>query len=184
MGSEVPDYLDVQMRLLGRVIYNSAAMESTLCDAFCSLVGSKFAAIVAAGQSVTWLIEQCRALTDAHREMSQESREAIKAALNHCSSANEKRNHVFHGVKTAVAVDDGSFATIKSRSRKYRPMIQNWTPETLQEVTLELAHATSELFGAIQAAVSPHMMVIGDALGWEDHLAQGGQSGRVSPLDH
>ena len=171
MDSEV-DYLDVQLRLLGQVVYNSAAMEWILRDAFCSLVGSKFAAIVAAGQSVTWLIEQCRALTDAHREMPQTSREAIKAALDHCASANAKRNDLVHGMKTGVAVADGSFATLRSRSRKYRPTIQNWTPASLHETTFELASATSELLAAVEAAVSPQMMVIGDALGWEDRFAQ------------
>ena len=120
MDSEAPDYLDVQMRLLGQVVHWSAMMEFTLRDAFCSLVASKFAAIVAAGQSVSWLIEQCKALVRAHREMPESQRAAINSALEHCASANEKRNRLVHDVKTAFAVDDGSFKTIRSRSRNYK----------------------------------------------------------------
>jgi hypothetical protein len=150
-------------------------MESMLRDAFCSLVGSKFAAIVAAGQNTTWLIEQCRALTDAHREMPESARDAIKEALKHCASANEKRNELVHAMKTAVTVRDGSFQTIRSRHRNYKPTMQKWTPESLNEAAFELSRSTSELLTAIEVAVGPRMAVIGDALGWEDYYAHGGK---------
>jgi hypothetical protein len=172
MDSEAPDYLNVQMRLLGQVVHSSAMMEFTLRDAFCSLVGSKFAAIVAAGQSVFWLIEQCKALAMAHREIPEPQRAAIISALEHCASANEKRNRLVHDVKTGVRVDDGSFKTIRSRSRNYKTSVQDWTPESLNEACVELMRANMELFGAVQAVVSPQMMVIGQALAWEDKYAE------------
>jgi len=137
---------------------------------------SKFAAIVAAGQSTVWLIGQCKALTDAHLEIPETHRDAIKAALDRCAALNERRNHLVHGVKTGVRVSDGAFKTIRSRTRTYMPTIQNWTPATLREAAGELAQANSELFAAIQAAASPQMMVISDALAWEDHQA-GGHAG-------
>jgi hypothetical protein len=171
MTSEGPDYLTLQIRSLGEVVYNSSGMESILRSAFCSLVGSKFAAIVAAGQPAVWLIEQCKALTDAHREMPQNHREAIKAALDRCAQANEQRNHLVHGVKTGVRVSDGTFQTIRSRSRKYKPTVQDWTPPAAHKAAGELLHAGLALFAAMQAAVSPQMMVIDNALGWEDHSA-------------
>jgi len=163
-----PDHVTMQMIALGEVVQWSAAMEWTLRNAFCSLVGSKFAAIVAAGQSTVWLIEQCKALTNAHREMPEVHRTAIKAALDRCAAANERRNHLVHGVKTASRVSDGALKTIRSRSRKLMPIVQDWTPATIHEAAGELVQADLDLFAAIQAAVSPQMMVISDALGWED----------------
>lgn len=52
--------LTTRLAALGQVIESSAFMEYTLRNAFCSLVDSKYAAIVAGGQSVNWLIEQCK----------------------------------------------------------------------------------------------------------------------------
>src|SRR5215469_7304561 len=98
---EPDDVITARLISLGSVMESSAFMEYTLRNAFCSLVGSKYAAIVAGGQPVGWLIEQCRALTDAHRGMPRQHREAIKAALERCRAANERRNHLVHGVKTA-----------------------------------------------------------------------------------
>jgi hypothetical protein len=171
MDSETPDYVTMQMLSLGEVVQWSATMESTLRNAFCSLVGSKFAAIVAAGQSTVWLIEQCRALTDVHREMPEAHRMAIKAALDRCAAANERRNNLVHGVKTGIRVSDGTLHTMRSRARKYVPQVQDRTPTTIHETAGELLFATQDLFAAIQAAVSPQMMVVSDALAWEDRRA-------------
>lgn len=86
-----------------------------------------------------------------------------------------RRNELVHAMKTAVAVADGSFQTIRSRYRNYKPIKQKWTPESLNQASWELSRSTSELLTAIEAAVGPQMAVIGDALGWEDHYAQGGK---------
>jgi hypothetical protein len=65
--------LTTRLAALGQVIESSAFMEYTLRNAFCSLVDSKYAAIVAGGQSVNWLIEQCKALADVHHDMDRAS---------------------------------------------------------------------------------------------------------------
>jgi hypothetical protein len=118
---------------LGQVIEHSASMEYTLRNAFCSLVDSKYAAIVAGGQAVNWPVDQCKALTDAHHDMPVEHQAAIKAALEACRVANERRNHLVHGVKTASRVSNGSLQTMKSKQRSYTSVIQPWTPATIQE---------------------------------------------------
>ena len=64
-------------------------MERTLEQAFCALVGSKFAAVVAAGQDVAWLIDYCKALVQAHSELPGEDRQAILDALVACRAAND-----------------------------------------------------------------------------------------------
>ena len=177
MDPERPGYLDTQMRLLGQIVHNSAMMEFTLRAAFCSLVGSKFAAIVAAGQSVSWLIDQCKALARAHREITEPQREAIITALEHCTSVNVSRNRLVHDVKTGVSADDGSFQTIRSRARDYKTSTQKWTQESLAQVSSDLLRAELNLFAAMQAAVSPEIMVLDQALGWEDRYAEEGQAG-------
>ena len=78
------------MRLLGQVTCNSAAMEKTLRDAFCSLAEGKFAAVAVVGQNVKWLIEQCESVTDVHKAMTQSNRDAIKVVLRLCKAAHEK----------------------------------------------------------------------------------------------
>lgn len=169
MDSEAsPDYLDMQMRLLGQVIYWSSVMERTLPSAFCSLVGSKYAAIVAAEMSAAQLIDLCAALVKAHREMPEPKRTAIIDALTLCASANIKRNTLVHGVKTDVTAHDGSFKTIKVRRRDYKVAVEVWTPEALNAACQELGRAHIELFGAMQAAVSSEIMVMDEALAWED----------------
>jgi hypothetical protein len=159
---------DEQMRLLGEVTYWSAEMESLLRDAFCALVGSKFAAIAAARQSVTWLIEQCQALTDAHHEMPQTSRKAIKTALNHCKTANGKRNALVHGTKTSIIAVDGSFTTTGSQRGKYDPVVQSWTLAALRKARDELARACVELLNAVSDAFGDQMMMIGWTLNADD----------------
>jgi hypothetical protein len=56
------------------------------------------------------LIEDCKALTQAHHEMPPEHRDAILAALDRCKVANQRRNILVHGVKTASRATDGALA--------------------------------------------------------------------------
>lgn len=167
-ASDEPDIMAQRAMALGMVVEWSAMMEHTLRNAFCSLVGSKFAAIVAGGQTAGWLIEYCRKLADSHREFSDEARRAIKDALSACAVANDRRNHLVHGIKTASRASDGYLRTIKSSRGTHVPVVQAWLPVDIREAGAALLHADLRLFAAIQAAVSPEMMVIGDALGWED----------------
>jgi hypothetical protein len=165
---ESDDVITARLISLGAVMESSAFMEYTLRNAFCSLVGSRYAAIVAGGQPVGWLIEQCRALTEAHRDMPSQHREAIKAALERCRAANERRNHLVHGVKTASRAGGGARGTGRSRSSTTRtPAVRTWTSDTIHEAARELLQADLALSGAMENAVSPKLMVIGDALGPE-----------------
>ena len=164
---EPDDVITARLSSLGAVMESSAFMEYTLRNAFCSLLGSKYAAIVVGGQPVGWLIEQCRALTDAHRDMPRQHREAIKAALERCRAANERRNHLVHGVKTASRAGGSALGTVKSRSGTRTPAVRAWTPETIHEAARELLQADLALFGAMENAISPKLMIIGDALGPE-----------------
>lgn len=171
MTSKPDDIITARLISLGSVIESSAFMEYTLRNAFCSLIGSKYAAIVAGGQTASWLIDQCQALTDAHRDMPRQHREAIRAALERCRTANERRDRLVHGVKTASRVPDSALGTAQSRNRTRTPAVRTWTPDTIHEAARELLQADLALFGAMENAVSPRQMVIGDVLGGEDHGA-------------
>jgi hypothetical protein len=172
--SDPQDVINARLLALGQVIEWSASMEEILRSAFCSLVGSKYAAILAGGQTADGLIEDCKALTRAHHEMSSEHSEAILAALERCKAANQRRNALVHGVKTASRAADGALQTIRSRRRSNVPAIEPWTPQTISEAAGELLRAGLELFGAMQKAVSPEVMVLDQALAWEERRrAQG-----------
>lgn len=170
MTSDAQDVITARLLALGQVIEWSASMEQILRSAFCSLVGSKYAAVLAGGQTADGLIEDCKALTRAHHEMSSEHREAILAALERCKVANQRRNTLVHGVKTASRATDGALQTIRSRRRSHIPVTEPWTPQTISEAAGELLRAGLELFGAMQNAVSPQVMVFDDALAWEERL--------------
>jgi hypothetical protein len=167
MTTRIPEMIMERRQALGLIVEHSATMESTLRSAFCSLVGSKYATIVAGGQPVGWLIEQCKALADANLEIDSAQRDDIKAALESCRAANEQRNSLVHGVKTASRMSDGSLQTIRSRRGNREPMVEPWTPATIREVAVQLAKADLQLFGAMQRAVSSKLMVMDSALYWE-----------------
>jgi hypothetical protein len=169
-----PDVITPRLIELGMVTENSASMENVLRSAFCSLVGSKFAATVAGGQSAGWLIAQCGALTAVHREMPETDRQAIERALQKCSAANDDRNILVHGVKTASSVPSGNLQTIRSRRNKPVPEVRPWTLAEIHAVVWALTEATGDLFAAIMAAVSEEMMVIDQALAWEERRMQEG----------
>jgi len=153
---------------LGSVIIASGAMEDFLRDAFCALVGSKFAAVVAGGQGADWLIGYCQALVEAHVELPVASRESVKAALQLCQSANERRNRLVHGAKTVSSRSDGSFDVLRSRRHQYKLHVEQWTPAQIDEVAEAIGRAAEELLTAMLNAMGQDMAVLSDQLEWEE----------------
>ncbi len=97
------------MVALGKITEAGTVMEWVLRLAFCGLVGSKYAAVVAGGQSTSWLIDQCIALTDVNREMAEDTRSSLRAALMECKGASLQRNALIHGGKAPLP--DGRIIT-------------------------------------------------------------------------
>jgi len=100
--------------------------------------------------------------------MPRQHREAIKAALERCRAANERRNLLVHGVKTASRAGGSAVGSVKSRGSTRTPAVHTWTPDTIHEAARELLQADLALSGAMENAVSPKLMVIGNALGPEE----------------
>jgi hypothetical protein len=159
---------------LGSVVEQSARMEWVLRSAFCVLVGSKYAAIIAGGQPLTWLLDNCKALVRANLEMTQEQIADIDAALTACSTANERRNVLVHGLSRPGDEPDG-LEKARSRRRTDVPHISQWTVDTIDEVGYQLVYATGLLLKAIQSAMGLEAMGMGRALARErERLEQAG----------
>jgi hypothetical protein len=144
------------------------AMEELLRDTFCALVGSKFAAVVAGGQGVDWLIGCCKALVEANVEIPEASRESVEAALQLCRAANEGRNRLVHGAKTVSSRPDGAFEVRRSRRHQYKLHVEQWTPAEIEEVANALGHACQEILTAMVQAAGTDTAVLGDQLEWEE----------------
>ena len=151
---------------LGSVITAAGAMEDLLRDAFCALVGSKFAAVVAGGQAAAWLIGYCEALVEAHAELPETRRQSVKAALQLCRSANERRNQLVHGAKTMSTEPDDAFEVIRSRRHQYMLHTQHWTPAQIDDVVHALMHASEELLAAMLEATGSDIAMLSDQLEW------------------
>ena len=170
MSADPSDAVIERLVTLGLVIEWSTAMEDTLRGAFCSLVGSKLAAVVTGGQSAAWLIGQCRALADAHIELTNSARKTIKNALDLCEVANVRRNVLVHGIKYRRPAD--GFMTSRSRPRTHLPVAQSWTRAELLEAAVIIADADSSLFAAMQDAVGKELMRVGGLLAQEHYRRQ------------
>jgi hypothetical protein len=164
---ENPDVITPRLIALGMITENSAALDSTLRGMFCALVGSKYAALLAAGQPTGWLIGYCKTLAKKNLEIQKDHRDAILAALTACEQANERRNRLVHDIKTGSRKNDGRLQTLQSSRHEIEPKIQRWTPATINDAAVALAQADGQLFGALLAAFSPEAAVLDEALGWE-----------------
>lgn len=167
--AEKPSTVDDYMAALGRIVVSSATMEQVLREAFCVLVGSKFAAIVAGGQAVAWLIDQCEALNDAHGELPEATRQAIRDELRLCRDANSRRNDLVHGLKVPVEM---GLETMRGRRYTYALVAKTWKLSEIRAVSRALAVAAFGLHAAVVSAFGPNVMEIGEALRQEDRIKQ------------
>jgi hypothetical protein len=163
MDTEWQDDLVPQFFALGSVVEQSARMEWVLHSVFCSLVGSKYAAIVAGGQSMSWLLDNCKALVKANLEMTPEQIAAVQAALTACSAANVNRNVVVHGLSRPGDEPDG-LEKVRSRRQTDVPDISSWTTDSIDEVGYQLVYVTGQLLAAVENAIGLEAMGMDRAL--------------------
>lgn len=162
------DMEDDENRLLialGRITEASTTMQFALRLAFCCLMGSKYAAVVAGGQSVSWLIDQCDALVRVNREITEESRRLLRAALSASRSANQQRNALIHGEKAPLP--DGRITTSLSRRLTHIARSESWTLETIEAVSDALWTAAYHLVGATEEGLSLDVLAVADELDWD-----------------
>jgi hypothetical protein len=152
---------------IGTIAEFSAGMEWYLANAFCALLGSKYAAVVAGGQGADWLIENCRALVNVHRELTEAQRTEICDALTDCKEANRQRNILVHSLQGRPG-PDGSITTLKGKYRSHVRVAQSWTLDQIRDVALQLLASGPLLDSAIAHALGPEAAAVGMTLTWED----------------
>jgi hypothetical protein len=153
---------------LGRVVRNAAYLDQELRMTFCALMGSKYAAIVAAGQSTTWLIDNCRALTEAHQQLSDGHRRSFLALLKDAQEATNRRHRLVHDV---IGVgSDGRF-TVSSRRRRHNLEIKPVSLEEIMEIERALMNATVNQGVLVADALGPDVLTMEAQLRWEDYVS-------------
>lgn len=150
---------DELLRDLGLLTVRAAKLEEELRDAFCHLVGSKYSVVVAGGQPVTWLIDQCQALVRANLEIPDDKKAAMMAALEECRAANEQRNILIHSVKSG-GFPDGEVVTARSRRGTFEPSVQRWTAQAIREAVSRISAARFALHDAVGDAISHEVRMI------------------------
>jgi hypothetical protein len=153
---------------LGRVVRNAAQLDQALRTTFCALLGSKYAAVVAAGQSTKWLIDNCRALTGAHQQLSDGHRRAFLAVLKDSQEVTYRRNRLVHDV--IGAGPDGKF-TVSSRRHRYDLTIKPVSLEEVMEVERALMNAAVQQGFMVADALGPEMLTMEAQLRWEDYVS-------------
>ncbi|MET9654599.1 hypothetical protein ABZZ44_30615 [Streptomyces sp. NPDC006460] len=84
--------------LVGRVAQASAAVELYLRQLMTALLDSKYAGLVAAGLSMSDLIENCLVLAKVNEEISDDQRAEIRDLLTALKPAVVTRNQLIHGL--------------------------------------------------------------------------------------
>jgi hypothetical protein len=166
--------MNQRLMWLGLVVENSAKLEGALRSAFCALVGSKYAVIVAAGQNTAWLIEQCRALTKAHRDISEEHQAAILEVLDAASQANGQRRTMVHHEWTGTSKNGASLVGSKRLTHEMTvdgPIVA----DTVGTLAANLLKTSVELHGAITQALGSDATLLDQALSWEDRQGTQGR---------
>ncbi len=135
---------------------------------FCALLGSKYAAIVAAGQSTKWLIDNCRALTEAHQQLSDGHRRSFLAVINDSQEATDRRNRLVHDVMGVGP--DGKF-TVSSRRHRYDLVIKPVSLEEIMEIERALMNAAVQHEFMVADALGPDVLTMEVQLRWEDYVS-------------
>ena len=136
---------------LGAITEASAGVEYTLRAIVASLLGSPRANVVAAGQPVTWLVQNALAVIDANDDVrgpslgDPQTVARFRAAVKECGDLYTKRNQLIHG----AWLDGGPGLTqVRSKWRKPWPSAVEVQVEEIEGLAQELNDAVNELLEA------------------------------------
>jgi len=137
---------------LGAIVEASATMEMTLRAIFAALLGTPRAAVVAGGQPVRWLVDNCVAMIETNDEVrgpslgDPEKVARFRAAIQRCGELYGKRNQLLHG---AWLEGGPNFSQAISRWRKPRSIWVEVQMDELDGLCRELNDAVNELMASI-----------------------------------
>jgi hypothetical protein len=142
---------DARYAALGRLVEMAAVMEIALRMAFCALIGSRYAAVVAGTQETHWLIENCDAIARHRGDLAEAQRDAIRAALRSCREANRDRNRLVHDAWGTDA--DGAPAALRGEQGSYQITGRAWTTAEIQAGADAITSAQRSLLAAIEKSI-------------------------------
>jgi hypothetical protein len=163
--SETEDDL---LRALGRAVQEASKFDSALQTAFCALVGSKYAAVVAAGQTTDWLSDYCTALAKVHRELAPEYKTKFLELLKEGKDAAGRRHRLVHDL---WASGPNGTILLQRRRRTHEYSTRAWSLKAIESVTRDLTRATVDLELLLIHAFGPEAVTVEAQLRWEDYLA-------------
>jgi hypothetical protein len=123
-------------------------MEIALRMAFCVLIGSDYAAVVAGGQETHWLLDNCEAIVRHRDDLSEAQRETIRAGLRACRDANRDRNRLVHDAWGTGP--DGAPASLHGGQGSYQITGRAWTTPEIRAVAEAISGAQRALLAAIE----------------------------------
>jgi hypothetical protein len=147
---------DTRYAALGQVVEAAAVMEIALRMAFCVLIGSDYAAVVAGGQETHWLIENCDTIARHHADLSMTQRGTIRAALQACRDANRDRNRLVHDAWGTGP--DGTPAALRGGQGSYGITGRTWTPAAICTARDAIVDAQRVLLAAVEEALGTTRM--------------------------
>lgn len=134
---------------LGLVVEASAHMETVLRTFFGALLGTPRANVIAAGQSVSWLVANTLAMIDNNDKVRAPSLgdpddvARFRAAIAKCGELNTRRNGLIHGA-WVDGLPDGRPGTSQLHSKRRQP----WP--SAKEVRLEdIEQLADDVFSAV-----------------------------------
>ncbi|MFD8131509.1 hypothetical protein [Streptomyces mirabilis] len=166
-GSSYQDHSRLLAEALGRVVQGAAAVETQLRTLAAALIGSKYAAIVVAGQSTSNLVQMIDAISRVHDQLSPERRDELGQLLARVKAANKQRNDFAHGMWAVGA--DGAVMAHNSRYRQFDWSKSPVSHSALTELSKELGDCTAGLL-AWTFATLPDAIQHEAQLRWEAYV--------------
>lgn len=142
---------DTRYTALGQVVEAAAVMEIALRMAFCVLIGSDHAAVVAGGQETHWLIENCDTIARHRADLTVPQRGTIRAALQACRDANRDRNRLVHDAWGTGP--DGTPAALLGGQDSYEITGRAWTAAAIWAARDAIVGAQRALLAAVEDAL-------------------------------
>jgi len=162
---------DARYAALGRLVEMAAVMEIALRMAFCALIGSRYAAVVAGGQETHWLIENSDVIARHRDDLNEAQRETIRAALRACREANRDRNRLVHDAWGTDAT--GTPAAMRGELGSYQITGRAWTTAEIRAVADAIASAQRTLLAAIEETLGSGSMTMAEHLLATDSAERG-----------
>jgi hypothetical protein len=159
---------DALLRGLGRTVQAASHFDRALQMLFCALMGSKYAAVVAAGQTTDWLCGSCMALLKVHKELAPEHKDRLIALLKEGKAAADRRNRLVHD---RWAGDPMETFLIRSRRGTHELAMEPLSLEAVESVARVLTRVSVGLVPVLFEALGPDATTLEAQLRWEDYLA-------------